>query len=149
MRVRFPPPRCRDDSVCPASETDYQRGEAGAEDGTPERDRLSRRAQLDTERNTNPPLTSEEGEPGFTFLGFRIRQYATGKHRSGKNSHGQRLGFKTYITPAKEAVRRHWLEVAKAIDSHKAVTQDELIRILNPLIRGWSNYYSTVCSSRR
>ena len=93
-------------------------------------------------------LTSEEGEPGFTFLGFRIRQYPTGKLRSGKTNQGARLGFKTYITPAKDAVRRHWREVAKAIDSHKAVTQDDLIRILNPLIRGWSNYYSTVCSSR-
>jgi hypothetical protein len=66
VRVRFPPPRCRDDSVCPASATDHQRGEAGAEGGTPERDRLSRRAQLDTERNTNPRVNRRQLEQAYS-----------------------------------------------------------------------------------
>ena len=32
------------------------------------------------------------------------------------------------------------------VNSHKAVRQRELIRHLNPLISGWANYYTRVCS---
>ncbi|WP_324633298.1 group II intron maturase-specific domain-containing protein, partial [Phormidium sp. CCY1219] len=32
------------------------------------------------------------------------------------------------------------------VDSHSAAPQEGLIRHLNPVIRGWSNYYSTVVS---
>jgi len=45
--------------------------------------------------------------PGFNFLGFNIRQYEVGKHRTGKNTHGEPLGFKTLIKPSKESVDRH------------------------------------------
>lgn len=89
-----------------------------------------------------------EGEAGFSFLGFSIRQYAVGKHRSGRNGRGRRLGVKTYITPSRKAVTRHWLQLRQIIDSHKAARQAELIGLLNPVTRGWSNYYSAVCSKR-
>src|SRR5690242_2579862 len=38
----------------------------------------------------------EDQPAGFDFLGFEIRQYPVGKHRSGKLC-GKLLGFKTYI----------------------------------------------------
>ena len=47
--MRFPPPKCRDDSVHPAPATDHQRSDAGEEGGTPEPDRRPRRAELDLE----------------------------------------------------------------------------------------------------
>src|ERR1051326_2445284 len=39
------------------------------------------------------------GEPGFSFLGFNIRQYAVGKTQSGKDTRRQRVGFKLFIKP--------------------------------------------------
>ena len=36
----------------------------------------------------------------------------------------------------------------QVIDAHKTAEQSQLIARLNPLIRGWANYYSTVVSKR-
>ena len=84
--------------------------------------------------------------PGFDFLGFNIRQYAVGNHHSGRNGIGQTLGFKTIITPSKEAVKVHYDKISEIIESCKAAPQIALIRRLNPIIRGWTNYHRTVCS---
>ncbi len=48
-------------------------------------------------------------KPGFDFLGFNIRQFPVGKHQSGANTRGQKLGFKTIITPADKKVKYHAL----------------------------------------
>jgi len=86
-------------------------------------------------------------QPGFDFLGFHVRQYPMGKTRSGKNSHGRLLGFKTHIRPSKAAIQRHVEKLRDTIDTHKHSKQETLIKVLNPLIIGWSNYYSHVVSS--
>ena len=70
-----------------------------------------------------------------------------GKRKSGKNSQGQLLGFKTYIKPSKTAIQRHLGELRDTIDSHRHSKQEILIESLNPMIVGWSNYYSHVISS--
>jgi len=80
-----------------------------------------------------------EEEPGFDFLGFNIRQFKVGNHHS-------KQGFKTIITPSKEKLKIHYDRVASIIDDHKAAPQAALINRLNPVITGWSNYYSTVVS---
>ena len=85
-------------------------------------------------------------EPGFDFLGFTVRQFPVGKHQSGKNTNGQRLGFKTIIKPADKKVKLHYKKIVEIIDAHKAAPQAALIKHLNPIIRGWTNYYSAVCS---
>ncbi|MDZ8070675.1 MAG: group II intron reverse transcriptase/maturase [Nostoc sp. DedQUE08] len=87
-----------------------------------------------------------EGETGFKFLGFHIRQYPAGKNHSGLSTNKELLGFKTIIKPSKEAIKRHWAELSKVIDSCKSKKQSGLIKKLNPIIRGWCNYYSTVVS---
>ena len=56
-------------------------------------------------------LAEHEGNVGFHFLGFEIRQYPVGKTHTGRNTRGKQLGFKTIIKPTKEAVQRHLLEV--------------------------------------
>lgn len=85
-------------------------------------------------------------EPGFDFLGFNIRQINVGKYNSGKDNQGNSLGFKTLITPSEKSIKVHYDQIAKVIDSHKTAKQETLIRNLNPIIRGWSNYYASVVS---
>ncbi len=83
---------------------------------------------------------------GFDFLGFNIRQYKAGKYRSGKNTHGIPLGFKTIVKPSKKSTRLHYEQLANFIGSNKPLNQKALIIRLNAIIRGWCNYYSTVVS---
>lgn len=88
--------------------------------------------------------------PGFDFLGFTVRQVPVGTTRSGKRGgrgKGQ-LGFKTQVTPSKDARRRHGDHIRTIVHAHKAAPQAALIRDLNPVIRGWSQYYATVAASR-
>jgi RNA-directed DNA polymerase len=85
---------------------------------------------------------------GFDFLGFHVRQYTVGKTHSARRAQGkgrrQLLGCKTIIKPSKAAKLRHAAALRAIVQSHKALPQAALIRRLNPLIRGWAHYYSTV-----
>lgn len=83
---------------------------------------------------------------GFDFLGFNIRQHSVGKYRAAKKTNGESLGFKTLIKPSKEAVKRHLRKIEETIDKHHNAPQAALIARLNPVIRGWCNYYSSVVS---
>ncbi len=69
---------------------------------------------------------------GFDFLGFNVRTY----------------DGKLLIKPSKNAQRRIHRHVRHIIRGSPAVTQHNLIRWLNPLIRGWANYYRHVVSKR-
>jgi RNA-directed DNA polymerase len=91
-------------------------------------------------------LNEYEGNKGFDFLGFNIRQYPTGKFHSSKSPNGKTLGFKTLIKPSDESIKNHLKKLKEIITSHKAAPQIALIGKLNPVIRGWCNYYSTVVS---
>src|SRR5260370_24531098 len=85
---------------------------------------------------------------GFDFLGFTVRQFPVGKTHTGKEPHGQPLGFKTIIKPSKEGIKRHLAETKRRIRHLRSRPQWQVIKELNPVIRGWSNYYKTVVSSR-
>lgn len=91
-------------------------------------------------------LEEVEGKVGLEFLGFNVRQHNVGKHNSAKNTRKQILGFKTIITPAKEKVKLHYKKLVEIIEAHIALPQNLLIQKLNPVVRGWCNYYSTVVS---
>ena len=84
---------------------------------------------------------SEDGIAGFDFLGYNIRQYPVSKYKSPKNPQGELLGFRTLIVPSKEACKKHQVSIKNAISKHKKSPQALLIRELNPIIRGWCNYY--------
>lgn len=92
-------------------------------------------------------LKSHNGNKGFQFLGFDIQQYVVGKYKSGKNTNGNLLGFKTIIKPSKEKVTLHLEKIKTIINVHKALPQELMIYRLNQVIKGWSNYYSTVVSA--
>lgn len=89
-------------------------------------------------------LESAEGEAGFDFLGFRIRQYPAGKYNSDRNGHGQPIGCTTRIEPSPKAIKRHTEKLRETIKRHIAKKESELIKALNPKIAGWSNYYRYV-----
>jgi RNA-directed DNA polymerase len=93
-------------------------------------------------------LMEVDGRIGFDFLGFHVRQYPMGKYRTGLNTVSQPLGFKTLIVPSRDKVKRHFRQIKATVRRMKAVPQQALIHRLNPLIRGWCNYYRTVVSTR-
>jgi RNA-directed DNA polymerase len=93
-------------------------------------------------------LMAYEENVGFDFLGFNIRQHPVGKNQSGCNGAGQKLGFKTIIKPSKKKIALHIESIGNIINSYKGAPQEALIRRLNPMIRGWCNYYSTVSSKK-
>jgi RNA-directed DNA polymerase len=67
---------------------------------------------------------------GFDFLGFNVRKYKE----------------KLLIKPAKKGVKRLLDKVRERIKSQPTVSAAVLIRQLNPIIRGWANYYRHVVS---
>ncbi|MEH2045995.1 MAG: group II intron maturase-specific domain-containing protein [Nostoc sp.] len=92
-------------------------------------------------------LNKHDGQDaGFNFLGFYIRQYPVGKYNTGCNSHGKPLGFKTLIKPSNQKLKLHYDSISEVIEQHKTAPQAALITHLNPIIRGWANYYRTVTS---
>ncbi|AFZ10708.1 RNA-directed DNA polymerase (Reverse transcriptase) (plasmid) [Oscillatoria nigro-viridis PCC 7112] len=90
-------------------------------------------------------LIKIDGNVGFEFLGFHVQQHKVGYYRAASNG-TIKLGFKTLITPSPAKIKVHLAKIAEVIDTHKTAPQAALISKLNPIIRGWSNYYSTVCS---
>jgi RNA-directed DNA polymerase len=93
-------------------------------------------------------LTPYEGQVGFDFLGCTVRQFPKGKRHTAKNTNGKPLGFKTIITPSREGVKRHIAETKKRIWQLRGLSQEILIKELNPIIRGWTNYYRTVVAAQ-
>ena len=69
-------------------------------------------------------------EEGFNFLGFNLRHY-----------HGKLL-----TKPQKEKVFAFCKKVGQTIKRLSDVKQEVLIRQLNPLLRGFANYYRGVVS---
>lgn len=64
-------------------------------------------------------------EDGFDFLGFNIRKFK-----------------KQLLTkPSKKAQKNFCDKIRKVIKSNKGCRQESLIRMLNPMIKGWGNYY--------
>jgi len=88
-------------------------------------------------------LEKVEGEAGFNFLGFQVRQYRASKYNTARGR-----GFKTLIRPSHEAVKRHWATLSALLSQQKAAKQANLIGLLNPIIAGWANYYSAVVSTK-
>jgi RNA-directed DNA polymerase len=89
---------------------------------------------------------------GFDFLGFTVRQFPKSRHRSGTMGGvgaraERRLGFKTLITPSKQAQARHFRDLTEVIRRKRAAPQAAVIGELNPIIVGWANFYSTVVSA--
>jgi RNA-directed DNA polymerase len=88
------------------------------------------------------PELSEDGKAGFDFLGHHIQQYPAGKYHCANGGQGMNLGFITLITPTKKASKIHQEKIKSIIIKHRSSPQLALISELNPVIRGWANYYA-------
>ena len=91
-------------------------------------------------------LDGYEGQTGFDFLGFHVRQYRVGKYRT--RTYRGRPGYKTLITPAEKGVKRHTEKVGGIVHQYRGAPQTALITALNPVIRGWTQYYRTSVAKR-
>lgn len=69
---------------------------------------------------------------GFNFLGHTVRKY----------------GDKLLITPAKSKVQNLRQKISLMIKSALGLSQEALLRKLNPLLRGWASYYRNGASKR-
>ena len=69
---------------------------------------------------------------GFDFLGWHFRSY----------------GGKLLIKPSKENVKTFLRKAREIIRSHATSRQDNLVRLLNPVIRGWANYHRNVVAKK-
>ena len=86
---------------------------------------------------------SEDGKAGFNFLGYHIRQIPVGDKSSAIHpSSKKKLGFRTLLIPSIDACKKHQKKIKEVIKKHKYSHQARLIKELNPMIRGWVNYYS-------
>src|SRR5436305_1808887 len=64
-----------------------------------------------------------EGNVGFDFLGYTVRQYPAGKTHTGKNTVGKPLGYKTIIKPSKKAIKTHIQQTNKWMNKLKSTPQ--------------------------
>lgn len=88
-----------------------------------------------------------DGKVGFDFLGFTVKQFKT-KHKSAYSTSGTKLGYKTLIYPCKEKIQTHSKRLHKAIlHESRTLTQDEIIRKLNPIIAEWARYFGLSTST--
>jgi RNA-directed DNA polymerase len=64
---------------------------------------------------------------GFDFLGWNVRKY----------------GSKFLIKPSKGNIQAFWKKVREVLRKMRTAKQENVIRILNPIIWGWGNYHSS------
>ncbi len=62
---------------------------------------------------------------GFDFLGWNFRKY----------------NGKLLIKPSKKNVKTFLGKIRETVKGNKTAKQENLIRLLNPMIRGWANYH--------
>lgn len=71
-------------------------------------------------------------ERGFDFLGWNFRKY----------------DGKLLIKPSKKNVKAFYRKVKEVISSNKTMKQENLIRLLNPILRGWALYHQPVVAKQ-
>jgi RNA-directed DNA polymerase len=93
---------------------------------------------------------------GFDFLGHHIRHYENRNNGTYKlkRLNGTKIEQKRakaeYVlraTPTNDKIKSHYREISDTIWKLKSATPAQLIKILQPKITGWANYYNAVHSS--
>ncbi|MEE3896235.1 group II intron reverse transcriptase/maturase [Priestia megaterium] len=73
-------------------------------------------------------------EDGFDFLGFSLRQYNTGQ------------GKKLFIKPSRDSIKKAKNKIKDTFSVMRGRPVKEIIRVLNPIIRGYGHYWKHVVS---
>jgi RNA-directed DNA polymerase len=71
-------------------------------------------------------------DAGFSFLGFTVRRFKG----------------KLLTKPQKEKILSHIARIKTYLDTHQQAPAGQVIKTLNPVIRGWANYYRHAASSK-
>lgn len=71
-------------------------------------------------------------DTGFDFLGWEFRKY----------------NGKLIVKPSKKSIKKVVNTISTIIKENKPAKQETLIRKLNSVITGWSNYHQPVCSKQ-
>jgi RNA-directed DNA polymerase len=69
---------------------------------------------------------------GFNFLSQNIRKY----------------NGKLLIRPSKESIQSFKVKLKSILKHNRGIPAHSLIRLLNPVIRGWSNFHKGICAKR-
>jgi RNA-directed DNA polymerase len=105
---------------------------------SPSKTRLSHTLELQV---TDTKEEGFDGIVGFNFLGFTIKQFKS-KYGGSFDTTGKPLGYKTLIYPSKKSIDKHQQKLHDIIlVQGKGMNQLALIKKLNPIVRGWSNYF--------
>jgi len=75
-------------------------------------------------------------DDGFDFLSFNIRRY----HVAG--------GTKVLTRPSRDAIKKMRRRIADELRALRGASPEEVIRVMNPIIRGQANYYRIGASSK-
>ncbi|HFH4105959.1 group II intron reverse transcriptase/maturase [Pseudomonas aeruginosa] len=75
-------------------------------------------------------------DSGFDFLGWNFRKYP----KQGKRT--------LLIKPSKKNVKAFYRKVKEIISDNKTARQENLIRLLSPVLRGWALYHQPVVAKR-
>ena len=97
---------------------------------------IMRRLELQLNEEKTKIVGLWEGKEGFDFLGMH--------HRSGKQYTDRGQAYYTMIQfPSKKAMKRMRQSVKGTLGKRGSLYKDirEMIEIINPMIRGWRNYY--------
>ncbi len=90
-------------------------------------------------------LTPYQGQVGFDFLGFTIRQEAQEKTIAGRRD--QEFRLRTIVMPSPETAKRHLATVEQRLQRLQNAPQAQVIKELNPLIASWAAYYNGIVSA--
>ena len=71
-------------------------------------------------------------DEGFDFLGQNLRKF----------------GGKLLIKPSKKNTHAFLEKVRRIIDANESASQEDLIGMLNPIIRGWANYHQHIVAAK-
>ncbi len=75
---------------------------------------------------------------GFDFLGWNVRLYASNRRR----------GYTCFVTPSNASVTKIKQKLRAVWRQYQGANVAALLTAINPIVRGWANYYRTEVSSR-